>query len=77
MHIEILSQTQKDLFKMLAEAKKRGFYMVGGTAISLHLGHRESIDFDLFRDKNFKGNIVQSILDASHTKWQMLHINEE
>lgn len=27
----------------------REFYLVGGTAIALHLGHRRSIDFDLFK----------------------------
>jgi hypothetical protein len=27
---------------------KRSFYLVGGTAIALYLGHRRSIDFDLF-----------------------------
>lgn len=29
------------------------FYLVGGTAIALHLGHRRSIDFDLFTDNSF------------------------
>lgn len=29
---------------------KREFYMVGGTAIALHIGHRLSIDFDLFKN---------------------------
>lgn len=27
---------------------RRTFYLVGGTAIALHIGHRRSIDFDLF-----------------------------
>ncbi|MCF8234114.1 MAG: nucleotidyl transferase AbiEii/AbiGii toxin family protein [Bacteroidales bacterium] len=26
----------------------KGFYLVGGTALSLYLGHRKSIDLDLF-----------------------------
>lgn len=26
------------------------FRLVGGTALSLHLGHRESVDIDLFSD---------------------------
>lgn len=29
------------------------FYLVGGTAIALHLGHRRSIDFDLFTETIF------------------------
>ncbi|MDD2916277.1 MAG: nucleotidyl transferase AbiEii/AbiGii toxin family protein [Candidatus Gracilibacteria bacterium] len=77
MHLEILSPEQIDLFRLLAESRKRSFYMVGGTAIALHLGHRKSIDFDLFRRKNFKGNTAQTILDASKTRWQILHIHEE
>ena len=29
------------------------FLLVGGTAIALHLGHRQSIDFDFFIDQEF------------------------
>lgn len=28
---------------------KREYYLVGGTAIALHIGHRRSIDFDMFK----------------------------
>ncbi len=31
----------------------RNFRLVGGTAIALQIGHRESIDFDLFTTKSF------------------------
>jgi hypothetical protein len=48
MHLEILSKEQLELFPLLKEYK-RNFYVVGGTAISLHIGHRKSIDFDLFK----------------------------
>jgi len=47
MHIEILSEEQKKLLPYIAQFK-RSFYLVGGTAIALHIGHRQSIDFDLF-----------------------------
>ena len=30
-----------------------GFYLVGGTALALHLGHRRSVDIDLFSDFSF------------------------
>lgn len=29
------------------------FYMAGGTALALQLGHRKSFDIDLFSEKNF------------------------
>ena len=28
---------------------KREYYLVGGTAIALYIGHRRSIDFDMFK----------------------------
>ncbi len=31
----------------------RGFYLVGGTALALHFGHRKSIDIDLFSNFDF------------------------
>ena len=38
---------------------RREYYLVGGTAIALFLGHRRSIDFDLFKSSliNHKRNI--------------------
>ncbi|MCZ7611068.1 MAG: nucleotidyl transferase AbiEii/AbiGii toxin family protein [Ignavibacterium sp.] len=47
MHHEILSRQQSELIPYLKEFR-RSFYMVGGTAIALHIGHRRSIDFDFF-----------------------------
>ncbi len=42
MHTEILSKEQIELFPFLSRFQ-RSFYMVGGTAIALQLGHRRSI----------------------------------
>lgn len=36
------------------------FYLVGGTAIALHLGHRRSIDFDLFTDNTFDPMVIRN-----------------
>ncbi|MDR1342472.1 MAG: nucleotidyl transferase AbiEii/AbiGii toxin family protein [Prevotellaceae bacterium] len=47
MHSEILVAKQQELMPYISQFK-RSFYLVGGTAIALHLGHRESIDYDLF-----------------------------
>jgi len=61
MHIEILSDKQKDLFSLISEFKK-DYYLVGGTAIGLHLGHRDSIDFDLFSYKPIKRKKIKNII---------------
>ncbi len=47
-HKQILSDKQVELLPLVGEFK-REYYLVGGTAIALYLGHRRSIDFDLFK----------------------------
>lgn len=59
MHPEILTKEQNDLLPLVGKFSD-DFGLVGGTAIALHLGHRRSIDFDLFSREGF-GN--QSILN--------------
>jgi len=48
MHSSILNKEQLELLP-LVRAFNREFYLVGGTAIALHIRHRRSIDFDLFK----------------------------
>ena len=51
VYLNILSQSQTDLLPLIKQYQT-DYYLVGGTAIALLLGHRESIDFDLFTFKN-------------------------
>ena len=70
MHLEILSKEQRDLLPFIKMFNK-SFYLVGGTAIALHIGHRHSIDFDLFSIKKLqKSNIRKRVneLEYSITK---------
>ena len=53
MHIEILTDGQRALLDFIRRYK-RGYYLVGGTAIALQLGHRQSVDFDLFTSSKVK-----------------------
>ena len=48
MHKDILSDRQLELLPLMAKFR-REYYLVGGTAIALYIGHRRSIDFDLFK----------------------------
>ncbi len=57
MHRTILTKAQEELLPFV-KAFAPQFYLVGGTAIALHLGHRESIDFDLFTNKKIDKNMV-------------------
>jgi len=64
MHLEILNKNQLELLPFLTKFK-REYYMVGGTAIALHIGHRLSIDFDLFKRADIKPKIILSKFDAA------------
>lgn len=57
-HKEILVKEQIDLLPAL-KAFSKNFGLVGGTAIALHLGHRRSIDFDMFSSEPFQNSAVR------------------
>ena len=42
----------------------KDFYLVGGTALALHYGHRLSVDIDLFTDQPFDSTQVGAYLTA-------------
>jgi hypothetical protein len=52
MHYEILDDKRRALLPALHSASDT-FYLAGGTGLALQLGHRDSIDFDLFCDQSF------------------------
>lgn len=58
MRKEILTDEQLKFLPML-KSFSDDFNLVGGTAMALHIGHRRSIDFDLFTDKDFNNLSVQ------------------
>ena len=60
-HPEILSPKQRKTLHLLGpEVTARGFYLGGGTALALQLGHRRSVDFDWF----LEGRIPDPLLLA-------------
>ncbi len=64
MHLEILTKGQHDLLLFIKKYSKN-YYLVGGTAIALHIGHRGSIDFDLFTDTKVNAvSIKKQVLES-------------
>jgi hypothetical protein len=51
MFINILDKKRIEILPKLKEFKK-DFYLAGGTGLAFQLGHRDSIDFDLFCNKD-------------------------
>ncbi|MBA7532518.1 hypothetical protein ES705_24744 [subsurface metagenome] len=67
MHKEILLKQQLELLPLITKFSKE-YYLVGGTAIALHIGHRHSIDFDLFTEKKLKRKQIKNIIE--NNGWQ-------
>ncbi len=64
MHKEILTETQLKLLPVVKLFSKN-FGLAGGTAIALHLGHRESLDFDLFSFIGFNNYSIKTKITES------------
>ncbi|MDQ6985974.1 MAG: nucleotidyl transferase AbiEii/AbiGii toxin family protein [Candidatus Dojkabacteria bacterium] len=59
LYKNVIKKESLDLLSHIQSNKHfNQFYLAGGTALSLQIGHRESIDLDLFSPKPFKRNIV-------------------
>lgn len=57
MHENALTSEAAGLLPQFS--KFEGFYLVGGTALALQMGHRLSVDFDFFSQKELPQNILQ------------------
>ncbi|MBC6113175.1 nucleotidyl transferase AbiEii/AbiGii toxin family protein [Pedobacter fastidiosus] len=63
LHKETVKPGTLDLIhKLMKDYQLNSFYLVGGTALSLRIGHRESIDIDLFSSSDFDGNELAEYL---------------
>jgi hypothetical protein len=77
LHLDILDIEQKNLLPLIKLFKKE-FYLVGGTAIALQIGHRKSIDFDLFKEKSFVSKkILDKIDKTGHSYIVTRRVNEQ
>lgn len=72
MFTEVLNGRQQNMLEILKQYKRR-FYLAGGTAIALQLGHRSSLDFDLFTHKNFSHQAILSNLTTKNISFHVIH----
>jgi hypothetical protein len=76
MHNNILSKEQIELLPFIQSFKKE-YYMVGGTAVSLQIGHRESIDFDMFKLGNVQPAKIAQRLEKFGWDFKLIYKNHE
>lgn len=72
MHLEVLTERQSELLP-LVEAFSKEFYLAGGTAIALTIGHRRSIDFDLFTGKPLQALRIKNQFRANNVHYKVIH----
>lgn len=75
MHPEALNEKGKNIFPSLKNFS--GFYLAGGTALALQIGHRISIDFDFFSDKYISDNLFDKARKFFSDKKIILSVNNK
>ena len=59
MYQEAINSERQNFFQKLKNFPQ--FYLVGGTALALQIGHRMSDDFDLFSDEDIPANLLEKV----------------
>ena len=76
MHQEILDTNRLAALPAIAQSGQ-GFYLAGGTALALQLGHRDSIDFDFFRAESFAPEELFQHVSSSCVQYEVSKLQEE
>lgn len=76
LYIEVLSARQKTLLPLVKMFDDK-FYLAGGTAIALQLGHRRSIDFDLFSFQKIDQRKIRNLIVEHHKINQTVIDNQD
>lgn len=65
MHWEILDKKRLEIIPKFSFLREYGFYLAGGTGLALQFGHRDSIDFDFFTEKDFDKEKITNIIEEN------------
>lgn len=77
-HLEALTPAARRVFKLLPGIPIwKDYYLAGGTALALQLGHRISVDFDFFSEKDTLKVASRNHLARSFSKKGKIEILEE
>ncbi len=71
LHAEVLTPTQRHALTLLAPfSTETGFYLAGGAALALQLGHRQTEDLDWFRREGFDPAALAGDLEAAEVPFE-------
>jgi len=63
----VYSETLELLKELSASPELSDFFLVGGTAVSLHVGHRISVDLDFFSQKDINTDSLKLLLSSRYS----------
>ncbi|MBO6117146.1 MAG: nucleotidyl transferase AbiEii/AbiGii toxin family protein [Bacteroidales bacterium] len=68
LYLSTVSHPTLELIKQLmSEELLNDFILVGGTSLALQIGHRKSVDIDLFAEKSFDTQILKRDLQEKYS----------
>ena len=76
MFYDILDKKRLDILPLLKIFKK-DFYLAGGTSLALQIGHRDSIDFDFFRQGNLDTKKIFEQIQDIFYEHKIIKVQEE
>ena len=64
LHYETIAPATRELLnRLMSDDRLQDFVLVGGTSLALQLGHRISVDLDLFTDSDFNEDALRAYLE--------------
>lgn len=75
--LSILDKKRAGLLNKLGVLEKYKFYLAGGTALALQVGHRTSLDFDFYTERAFDSHKIREEFDRRFKKVQEIYVAED
>ena len=67
LHKETIDAATLELLKrLMGDERLQSFVLVGGTSLALQMGHRISVDLDLFTEKEFEADDLREYLERNY-----------
>ena len=67
LHKETIDAATLELLKrLMGDERLQSFVLVGGTSLALQMGHRISVDLDMFTEKEFEADELREYLERNY-----------
>lgn len=77
LQLDILDKKRLKLLPNLKFLREDGFYLAGGTALALYIGHRISIDFDFYTPEGFESRKILRKFEKSKITINLIQTQED